>query len=253
MASQENRRTNESTPLLSNSLPAHFRFHQDHEVQDCGEDDDDDNYGVDIGELSLSLARVGSIASASGLLEPGGPLFDGTLSRRVSMAKRSGSEPAVTEILNGYSFPEDEAEDPRFINITPKRFWAIFTCIMLAYFVACFDTFLMASSHPVITSYFHASQAAPWLSTVFLITSTAFQPLFGRLSDMVGRRPMFALSTFLFALTTLWCATATSIESFIGARAACGLAAGGTMVLSLIITSDLIRIEHRGVFQSHGR
>ncbi|OAL19565.1 hypothetical protein AYO22_09727 [Fonsecaea multimorphosa] len=144
-----------------------------------------------------------------------------------------------------------EAEDSRFISISPQRFWLVFTVILLGYFIACFDSTLMASSHPVITSYFGASQLASWLSTVFLITSTAFQPLFGRLSDSIGRRPVFLLVLATFAVTTLWCALAGSIESFIAARAACGLGAGGAMSMGLIIVSDLVRIEHRGVFQSH--
>jgi MFS family permease len=141
--------------------------------------------------------------------------------------------------------------DSKFIGISPKRFWLVFIVIMLGYFVACFDSTLMASSHPVITSYFGASQAASWLSTVFLITSTAFQPLFGRLSDTIGRKPVFLLSFAIFGVTTLWCALAGSIESFIAARAVCGIGAGGTMSMSLIIVSDLVRIEDRGVFQSH--
>lgn len=88
----------------------------------------------------------------------------------------------------------------------------------------------MASSHPVITSYFNASNAASWLSTVFLLTSTAFQPLFGRVSDTFGRKPCFVFGLALFAMTTVWCATAQSIGSFIAARAACGIGAGGAMV-----------------------
>jgi MFS family permease len=142
-------------------------------------------------------------------------------------------------------------DDSKFIGISPKRFWLVFIVIMLGYFVACFDSTLMASSHPVITSYFGASQAASWLSTVFLITSTAFQPLFGRLSDTIGRKAVFLLSFAIFGITTLWCALAGSVESFIAARAVCGIGAGGTMSMSLIIVSDLVRIEDRGVFQSH--
>ncbi|KAF2225860.1 major facilitator superfamily domain-containing protein [Elsinoe ampelina] len=109
----------------------------------------------------------------------------------------------------------------------------------------------MASSHPVITSYFGASKAASWLSTTFLITSTAFQPLFGRFSDTFGRRYVYTAALVIFAATTAWCGLAQSIGSFIAARAASGLGAGGTMSMSLIILSDCIRIEHRGVFQSH--
>jgi MFS family permease len=145
----------------------------------------------------------------------------------------------------------DRSAQTKFMGITPSRFWLVFVVIAMGYFMACFDSTLMASSHPVITSYFGASQAASWLSTVFLITSTACQPLLGRLSDTVGRKPVFLLSFVVFGSTTAWCALAGSIESFVAARAVCGLGAGGVMSMSLVIVSDLVRIEHRGVFQSH--
>lgn len=221
-------------------------------------EDEDSLSDVDVKDLQLDLALVGSFPSGSGL-EPGRPFYPQY--RRPSNVTKGhstviGYEPATDEA----SPPEDQDTDsdvsdnegdPRFIDITPGRFWIVFAVILLAYFVACFDSTLMASSHPVITSYFGASQAASWLSTAFLITSTAFQPLFGRLSDMIGRKSVFLMSLTIFLLTTLWCALATSIESFIAARSVCGLGAGGTMSLSLIIISDLVRIEYRGVFQSH--
>jgi MFS family permease len=109
----------------------------------------------------------------------------------------------------------------------------------------------MASSHPVITSYFNASNSASWLSTAFLLTSTAFQPLFGRLSDALGRRPLFLFSIIVFAGTTAWCALAKSIGSFIAARAACGLGAGGVLAMGSIMTNDLVKIEVRGTYQAY--
>lgn len=101
----------------------------------------------------------------------------------------------------------------------------------------------MASSHPVITSYFGAAQSASWLSTAFLLTSTAFQPLLGRISDAVGRKPVFLSCLAVFALATTWCGMVGSIGSLIAARAFCGLGAGGLMTLGNIITSDLVPIE----------
>lgn len=132
-----------------------------------------------------------------------------------------------------------------FLNGTsPSRFWYIFSQILAVQFIGCFDGTIMASSHPVITSYFGAANSASWLSTAFLLTSTAFQPLLGRLSDAVGRKPLFLGSLVVFGLATLWCALADSIEGFIAARAFCGLGAGGSMTLGSIITSDLVPIEY---------
>ncbi|UKZ47191.1 hypothetical protein TrVGV298_001405 [Trichoderma virens] len=134
---------------------------------------------------------------------------------------------------------------------SPTRFWLIFGQILSAQFLASFDSTIMASSHPVITSHFKAANSASWLSTAFLLTSTAFQPLLGRLSDAMGRKPLFLISLAIFALATLWCAVAGSIESFVAARAVCGLGAGGAMTLGSILTSDLVPIERRGNYQSY--
>jgi hypothetical protein len=126
---------------------------------------------------------------------------------------------------------DHENDSPFFGNYTTTGFWFFYGPILLVYFVATFDSTLMASSHPVITSYFHSSNAASWLSTAFMLTSTAFQPLFGRVSDTIGRRPLYVFSLVMFIVTTIWCALAQSIGSFIAARAFCGLGAGGVMAM----------------------
>ncbi|KAL7804641.1 MFS general substrate transporter [Trichoderma aethiopicum] len=136
-------------------------------------------------------------------------------------------------------------------STNPARFRLIFSQILAAQFLASFDGTLLASSHPVITSHFAAANAASWLSTAFLLTSTAFQPLLGRLSDAVGRKPLFVASLLVFAAATAWCAIAGSIGSFVAARAVCGIGAGGAMTLGSILTSDLVPIERRGNYQSY--
>ncbi|RKF55129.1 putative transporter [Golovinomyces cichoracearum] len=142
--------------------------------------------------------------------------------------------------------------DPRFLGkISMKQFWLIFGVILTSYFVACFDSTIMVSSHPVITSYFKSSNSASWLSTAFLLTSTSFQPIFGSLSDTIGRKRPFIFSLAVLLVGTIWCALAQNMGSFIFARAFCGLGAGGLVTMSSIVTSDLVPIEIRGIYQSY--
>lgn len=141
--------------------------------------------------------------------------------------------------------------NPYMGGVSKTRFWLIFTCTLLQYFVATFDSTLMASSHPIITSYFNASNSASWLSTAFLITSTSFQPLFGRVSDTIGRKPPYILAFIILGCGTAWCALAQSIGSFIAARAICGLGASGVLAMGAILTNDLVPIEIRGTYQSY--
>ena len=174
------------------------------------------------------------------------------------LAKGVGQKNEVTEstrLLRGTSkecaAESDERQQVHFQNVESKqRFWWLFGTIIFGNTIAFFDSTLMASSHPIITSYFHASNAASWLSTVFYLTATITQPLYGRVSDVIGRRPVYLFSVAVFFLSTIWCAVAQSIGSFIAARAACGLGAGGVIAMSGIITSDIIKLEYRGIYQS---
>jgi predicted MFS family arabinose efflux permease len=147
--------------------------------------------------------------------------------------------PSSSSISSDYA----AIETPYLSGVSPARFWVLFLGSMMAFFVACFDSTIMASSHPVITSYFGSSNSASWLSTSFLLTSTAFQPLLGGLSDAVGRKIPYMATMSTFLVATVWCTLAQSMTSFILARAACGLGAGGMMALSSIIISDLVPIE----------
>jgi len=139
----------------------------------------------------------------------------------------------------------DAADKPTtyLIDTDRRRFWLCFGAVMLTYLMAIFDGTVMASSHPVVTSHFGASNSASWLSTAFLLTSTACQPLVGRLSDSLGRKRPYVAAMALFAAATAWCALAGSIAEFIAARAVCGVGAGGMMTLGAIIISDLVPIE----------
>lgn len=141
--------------------------------------------------------------------------------------------------------------DVPYKNVDAKQFGSLLICILMAYVIAFFDSTFMASSHPVITSDFHASHVASWLSTSFYLCSTVTQPLYGRLSDAFGRRSVYLPAMAIFGLSTAWCACAQSIGSLIAARAVCGLGAGGILALSDVLMADIIKLEHRGIYQSY--
>ncbi|KAE8146807.1 MFS general substrate transporter [Aspergillus avenaceus] len=231
----------ESTPLIQNQ--SHVPFYsnetshsdfQENNVQSSlsstvipSEDDD----------ALLSLTRVNSI--------PQGLEIEPNLERIAS------APTAIKKDPEGFPPSESSGYASRFINVSPTRFWLIFGGVQMGYIIGFFDSTLMASSHPVITSHFHASNSASWLSTAFLLTSTAFLPLFGRVSDTFGRKPVYLFAIAIFFFTTAWCGMAQSIGSFIAARAFCGLGAGGVFSMGMILSSDLVRLEYRGVYQSY--
>lgn len=259
------RAPDEHTPLIGNTAsryPEPYDGSADGDGDGDGDEDEDEDKDKDIDPDDFDLLLTRSSSYAAGPLGPEAnetPLLRGD--RKYSSSSRAGRPPLVfssrrpsvtSEALEDEVVAElDRAgpgadKAPFLGGISHGRFWWIFGNVLALHFVSCFDGTIMASSHPVITSYFQSSNSASWLSTAFLLTSTAFQPLLGRLSDSVGRKGPYIVTATIFALATLWCALAQSMTSFIAARAVCGLGAGGVMTLGSIIVSDLVPIERRG-------
>ncbi|KAA8570691.1 hypothetical protein EYC84_000089 [Monilinia fructicola] len=237
-------------------------------IEEALVDDDGDSTGTDVdpNEFDLMLSRTTSFTAigietnaqessmlrSSRIHHPHPRRGSRNSSHRSARRKSSsGSIRSIRETIEDDDDGGGESKSPFLGGVGVKRFWLIFAGVLLTYTLSSFDSTIMVSSHPVITSYFHASNSASWLSTAFLLTSTSFQPVFGRLSDAVGRKPPYLFSMVLFLISTVWCALAQSMTSFIVARAVCGLGAGGVMSMGSIITSDLIPIEIRGAYQSY--
>jgi len=117
-------------------------------------------------------------------------------------------------------------------NWTPPRafFW-IEAAIFANVFLYGFDSTITASTYAVISSEFDAANTASWLTTSYLVTSTAFQPLYGRFSDIFGRRVCFFVSTITFAAGCLGCGLANSMTVANVMRALTGFGGGGLMTM----------------------
>jgi Major Facilitator Superfamily len=128
--------------------------------------------------------------------------------------------------------PDEEAWSP------PRFFLWIEAAIMANVFLNGFDITITASTYAVISSHFGASNLASWLTTSYLVTSTAFLPLYGRFSDIFGRRICFFVSTITFSLGCLGCGASGSMIFLIGMRAFTGLGGAGLMTMGSYFLSS---------------
>ncbi|CAF3463252.1 unnamed protein product [Fusarium graminearum] len=132
----------------------------------------------------------------------------------------------------------------------PRGFTWIQLAIMSNVFLYGLDSTITAATYAVISSEFDAANTASWLTTSYLITSTAFQPLYGRVSDIFGRRLCFFISTITFALGCLGCAVASNVVFLNVMRALTGFGGGGLMTMATIVNSDMVPFRKRGMYQA---
>ncbi|KAK3685248.1 major facilitator superfamily-domain-containing protein [Podospora appendiculata] len=140
--------------------------------------------------------------------------------------------------------PDEDAWKP------PQGFLWIQVAIMSNVFLYGFDGTITAATYAVISSEFDAANTASWLTTSYLVTSTAFQPLYGRVSDIFGRRVCFFISSVAFALGCLGCGVARDIVVLNCMRALTGFGGGGLMTMATIVNSDMIPFRKRGMYQA---
>ncbi|XDG07373.1 hypothetical protein ABKA04_006988 [Annulohypoxylon sp. FPYF3050] len=154
------------------------------------------------------------------------------------------SEVGETEPLLGHEAPAEEGWKP------PPHFMWIEIAIMANVFLSGFDGTITASTYAVISSEFDATNTASWLTTSYLVTSCAFQPIYGRVSDIFGRRICFFISTVTFAIGCLGCGLAQNIILLNFMRALTGVGGGGLMSMATIVNSDMIPFRKRGMYQA---
>lgn len=113
-------------------------------------------------------------------------------------------------------------------------------------FLATTDATIVSTSLPTIASSLGASQTQyTWVGAAYMLTQTAFQPLYGKLSDLVGRKNILYASMFIFATGSLLCGAAQSITGLILARALAGVGGGGIVSSVWVLTSEIVEPRSR--------
>ncbi|KAF9976174.1 hypothetical protein BGZ73_009028 [Actinomortierella ambigua] len=121
--------------------------------------------------------------------------------------------------------------------------------VALAMLMAALDNGIVSIALPKIGTEFKASNKVELVFTCYVITFNAFQGLYGRFSNVFGRKVTFFLAIGIFVLGCILCGVSQSIDMFLGARTITGIGAGGIFSLANIVIADLVSIRDRGKFQ----
>lgn len=133
--------------------------------------------------------------------------------------------------------------------MTRPRIVAVTAALMLSLFLASMEATVVGTAMPTIVSQLSGLELYSWVFSAYLLASTTTVPIYGKLSDIYGRRPVFLFAITLFLIGSVLAGAANSMTQLILARAVQGLGAGGMLPLVFIIIGDLFSLEQRARMQ----
>ncbi|KAJ7184647.1 MFS general substrate transporter [Mycena filopes] len=135
------------------------------------------------------------------------------------------------------------------LELTASNRRGILAGIWLASFLGALNSTLVPTMMPSISSEFKKFHQASWLGTAYLLATCTFTPLYGRLSNVIGRRGANHVAIVFTAVGTVGCGLSRNMESLIAARFIAGIGGGGLFTTSTIIFSDMYTLRDRGLIQ----
>ena len=139
----------------------------------------------------------------------------------------------------------------RSVEFTHRQVITILIGLMMGMFLAALDQTIMATATRTIADDLHGFNLQAWATTAFLITSTISTPLYGKLSDIYGRRPFFLFAIAVFVVGSMLCGLSQNMYELAAFRAIQGIGAGGLMALALTIIGDIVPPRERARYQGY--
>jgi EmrB/QacA subfamily drug resistance transporter len=134
---------------------------------------------------------------------------------------------------------------------THRQILTIIAGLMVAMFLAALDQTVVATAIRTIADDLDGYDLQAWATTAFLITSTISTPLYGKLSDIYGRRPFYLFAIAVFVLGSVLCGISDTMYQLAAYRAIQGIGAGGLMSLALAIIGDIVPPRERSRYQGY--
>lgn len=135
--------------------------------------------------------------------------------------------------------------------MTPREVKLAFAGVLAAMALAGLDGTAVAPALPQVVRELHGFDRLSWVVTAYLLTSTVTIPIYGKLSDLYGRRRLFAVAIVVFMAGSVLCAASQTMVELVVARGIQGLGAGGLIPLAIATIGDLFSPRERGRIQGY--
>ncbi|MCU1522829.1 MAG: family efflux transporter permease subunit [Arthrobacter sp.] len=135
--------------------------------------------------------------------------------------------------------------------LTHRQTLTVMVGLMLGMFLSSLDQTIVSTSIYTIANDLDGLSLQAWATTAYLITSTVSTPLYGKLSDIFGRRPLYLAAILIFLAGSLYAGSVHSMTELAIARGIQGMGAGGLLALALTIIGDLVALKDRAKYQGY--
>jgi EmrB/QacA subfamily drug resistance transporter len=142
-----------------------------------------------------------------------------------------------------------EHDQPQFLP--HKQIVVVMFGVMAGMLLAALDQSIVGTALPRIVSDLGGLSHLSWVVTAYLLTSTAVTPLWGKISDLYGRRLIYQVAIGIFLVGSVLCGFAQNMPELIGFRALQGIGGGGLMAVALAIIGDAVPPRERGRYQGY--